>query len=495
MTVIAANSINPPFTGAGPSNPGNEFEQNNVALWLRFGSALDFEEQEINPNLIRQYLNGLPAPITITEIHSPVRLTFLRTVAGAMYRYVYEFTRGRGKWGGLETDDEAVPVQPQWLELLVYGPASITDIGDAANTVTIPLGELENQDEFLELANDADRDLSAEGNQYYFVYSIGDYEYSKRFKGANGFYGGSYVNQLTDDMFAQGPSTITPPYVIPPWDLTLGVDPVTTKNPVIKDLTTPKKATWGPEGAKFMGANGRTVSLQVEEPTVTNTKAIVPALSEDDFFAMRNWVVALFNSLVKKSGDTMTGDLSIPNNIFQAFRAIIGTTDGGELLVGDSQISKYPGNPFVFYSGIMCNSECYFPRLQVTSVPIIPTDVIRLADMASYNKRQVAPVSANITASVANTTYITNAPTRIVIPVPLNSASIVGDFIEVRGIGAGGWKLSQPEAATVIHASSDTTIGTTGFIQSTNQYNSIRIEKVAANEWLVVNNTGTPDIG
>jgi len=104
-------------------------------------------------------------------------------------------------------------------------------------------------------------------------------------------------------------------------------------------------------------------------------------------------------------------------------------------------------------------------------------------------------ITGNPTGTILpNTKYITDAGTRLTIPLPLNANSSVGNFIEIRGKGLGGWKLSQPEAATIIHAATDTTTGTTGYIQSSNRYDTIRVEKLAANEWILTQITGTPSI-
>ncbi|TRW22586.1 hypothetical protein FMM05_17045 [Flavobacterium zepuense] len=99
-----------------------------------------------------------------------------------------------------------------------------------------------------------------------------------------------------------------------------------------------------------------------------------------------------------------------------------------------------------------------------------------------------------ITPVIGNSKYIANGGTMLTIPLPLDTNANIGDFIEVRGRNTGGWRLSQPETATVVHGITNTTAGTAGSISSTAQYDSIRIEKIAPNEWVIVQSAGTLSI-
>lgn len=102
-------------------------------------------------------------------------------------------------------------------------------------------------------------------------------------------------------------------------------------------------------------------------------------------------------------------------------------------------------------------------------------------------------VTGTSQTAVANTNYITNNASLVTIMLPTNSASVVGDCLEIIGLGAGGWRLSQPEASTLIHwDAAVTTTGTSGYVTSAARYNTVRLRKVAANEWVVTAATGTP---
>lgn len=131
-------------------------------------------------------------------------------------------------------------------------------------------------------------------------------------------------------------------------------------------------------------------------------------------------------------------------------------------------------------------------KLQVIG-QVTASDGLTDASLITLKQHRNNPtiITGNVISTVpTNTKYITNAGTRLTVPLPLNANSSIGDFMEIRGLGTGGWRLSQPEAATFIHSSSDTTIGTSGYIQSSGRYDTIRVEKIAANEWIVVQSTG-----
>jgi len=131
-------------------------------------------------------------------------------------------------------------------------------------------------------------------------------------------------------------------------------------------------------------------------------------------------------------------------------------------------------------------------KATVAIAPTSSTEVVRKLELDVMLTG--VTITANVATTPTNIKYIANASTRLTIPLPSNSTSAIGNFIEIRGLGTGGWKLSQPEATTVIHGATDTTIGTAGYIQSQARYDTIRVEKIAANEWVVVAVTGVPTI-
>ena len=85
--------------------------------------------------------------------------------------------------------------------------------------------------------------------------------------------------------------------------------------------------------------------------------------------------------------------------------------------------------------------------------------------------------------------YIANNAGLVTFTLPVTSA--VGDVIFIVGKGAGGWKIAQ-NALQVIHfGDTDTLVGITGYISSTNRNDSVRLICIAANtEWLVSASVG-----
>lgn len=95
------------------------------------------------------------------------------------------------------------------------------------------------------------------------------------------------------------------------------------------------------------------------------------------------------------------------------------------------------------------------------------------------------------TTAVINTKYIANGTSLVVLTIPTDASSNIGDQILIRGLNTGLWKLAQPEASTVIHGASDSTVGTAGFVASQARYDTCVIEKIATNQWTIVANRGT----
>jgi hypothetical protein len=89
------------------------------------------------------------------------------------------------------------------------------------------------------------------------------------------------------------------------------------------------------------------------------------------------------------------------------------------------------------------------------------------------------------TALVAGTRYITNkAATRCVMTLPGSLA--IGDTFEVMGKGATGFRIAQNAGQTVHFGTVSSTTGVTGTIDSSQQYDSIKITAISTTD-LVVN--------
>jgi hypothetical protein len=97
-------------------------------------------------------------------------------------------------------------------------------------------------------------------------------------------------------------------------------------------------------------------------------------------------------------------------------------------------------------------------------------------------------ITADQTA-VINKGYFTNKATLLTLTLPTTAA--VGSVLRVSGMTASGWKIAQ-NASEVIHFGNiDTTVGVSGYIQSTLARDAVElICCVADNEWNVLSSVG-----
>lgn len=86
------------------------------------------------------------------------------------------------------------------------------------------------------------------------------------------------------------------------------------------------------------------------------------------------------------------------------------------------------------------------------------------------------------TATV-NSGWTTNNAGLVTVTLP--STAAYGSIVWIVGKGAGGWRIAQPNAGSVIHyGNQNTTTGVTGRLDSTNRYDAIQLLcTVADNEW------------
>lgn len=115
----------------------------------------------------------------------------------------------------------------------------------------------------------------------------------------------------------------------------------------------------------------------------------------------------------------------------------------------------------------------------------------------SNNKIEKIGASGQTTTEVTNTTqtlaangrYIPNNASLVTLTLPTTAA--VGDVIFVNGKGAGLWRVAQ-NASQIIHGSTDTTTGVTGFIEATSRYNCVTLVCIVANtEWVIQSSQGS----
>jgi len=113
---------------------------------------------------------------------------------------------------------------------------------------------------------------------------------------------------------------------------------------------------------------------------------------------------------------------------------------------------------------------------------------LSIADYAVRNIPVVEVTSAT-QAMAIRTRYVANYGSQLVFTLP--ASAVIGDFVEVEGYGAGGWRISQNVSQTVIFQTVATTVGTGGYLASGNRYDCIRLRCVVANTtWTVVSAVG-----
>lgn len=92
---------------------------------------------------------------------------------------------------------------------------------------------------------------------------------------------------------------------------------------------------------------------------------------------------------------------------------------------------------------------------------------------------------------LANSAYIANNASRVALTLPTTAA--VGSTIEITGMGAGGWRISQNANQLIYFGTVVTTTGTGGYLQSAATRDSVKLVCIVANTtFQVVSNVGTP---
>ena len=77
----------------------------------------------------------------------------------------------------------------------------------------------------------------------------------------------------------------------------------------------------------------------------------------------------------------------------------------------------------------------------------------------------------------------------------LPASSAVTDEIHLVGYGAGGWKISQASGQQINYNATQSTLGATGFVSSSNRYDCVSIICVVANTiWTVLGGTGVANV-
>jgi hypothetical protein len=91
-----------------------------------------------------------------------------------------------------------------------------------------------------------------------------------------------------------------------------------------------------------------------------------------------------------------------------------------------------------------------------------------------------------------NNGYLANNVSLVTLTLPSSASSTVLDIIKVKGAGAGGFRIAQNISQKIRWASgSETTVGVSGYIESTDANDYIEIMYIATNTWSVASVKGT----
>ncbi len=95
----------------------------------------------------------------------------------------------------------------------------------------------------------------------------------------------------------------------------------------------------------------------------------------------------------------------------------------------------------------------------------------------------VDQTGTSVTMSI-NTNYVADNASLITFTLPATAA--FGDIFQVTGKGLGGWKIAQASGQQINFGNAPTTVGTGGYLASTNRFDSVSIVCVTANTEFVV---------
>ena len=137
---------------------------------------------------------------------------------------------------------------------------------------------------------------------------------------------------------------------------------------------------------------------------------------------------------------------------------------------------------------------------------LVSTDLFYLGRSPYNTADDFAISAANLIASINPATWIDETTTPITMTTntgytsdagasllvfTLPATATIGDFVEINGKNAGLWQIAQAAGQQIRFGNLATTLGVTGFLASTLQYDCIRLRCITANTtWVVVSSIG-----
>lgn len=98
-------------------------------------------------------------------------------------------------------------------------------------------------------------------------------------------------------------------------------------------------------------------------------------------------------------------------------------------------------------------------------------------------------VTGTTQSMAVNNGYIASNASQVVLTLP--ATAVIGDTVKVQGKGTGGWRVAQNAGQIIYFNGATSTLGVSGYIESTQRYNSVELVCITANdEWAVNSASG-----
>ena len=172
---------------------------------------------------------------------------------------------------------------------------------------------------------------------------------------------------------------------------------------------------------------------------------------------------------ISAAGATFSGNIFAPN-IVNSFNGSTGAVQGVSAAVAGTgiSVSGATGSVTITNTGV----QSFNGLTGAVLADAVPWSVITADQTAVINKG-----------------YFTNKAT--VLGITLPSTAAIGSVLRVSGMTAGGWKITQNASGVIHFGKTDTTVGTSGYLQSTLARDSVELVCcVANNEWNVLSSVG-----
>ena len=175
--------------------------------------------------------------------------------------------------------------------------------------------------------------------------------------------------------------------------------------------------------------------------------------------------------VIQDSGAKITDLLAVANNLSDvadpstAFDNISPLTTQGDLLVrtasNNIRLPAGPDNQVLTTDSSLPEGVKWAP--QAIIIPFVQ-------------------VTSTTQTMAINTGYVTNNSALVTATLP--AVSDFGDLVWIVGQGSGGWQIAQNAEQTIHFGNRDTTTGTGGHLDSSNQYDAIQLLCIVANtDW------------